>query len=189
MPSVLITGANRGIGRSPVHTSGGIMAAADLALHLLALDRGQAVANDMARILVSAPQRDGGQAQFVEDTLRGDGRSPIDGLLLWIRDNLHEPISLEALASQAHLSERSLMRAFRNNTGMTALQWITRERVNRAKVLLEINDFAVDEVAVMVGSGSRETLRRNFERAVGTTAGAYRRTFRLGPESTAEQTA
>ena len=52
-----------------VHTSAGRMAAMDMALHLLALDRGQVAANDMSRVLVSAPQRSGGQAQFVKDSL------------------------------------------------------------------------------------------------------------------------
>ncbi|MCV7422107.1 helix-turn-helix domain-containing protein [Mycobacterium yunnanensis] len=162
----------------PVHTSGGIMAATDLAIHLIALDRGQAVANDVARVLVSAPQRDGGQAQFVKDQLRSDGRSSVDGLLRWVRDHLHEPITLADLARHEHLSERSLVRAFRAEVGMTALQWITRERINRAKVLLETTDFPVGDIAVMVGFGSRETLRRNFERIAGTTAGGYRRMFR-----------
>lgn len=163
----------------PVHTSGGLLAAADLAIHLVALDRGQAVANDVARVLVSPPRRDGGQAQFVKEELRADGRSSIDELLRWIREHLHEPLPLADIARHQHISERSLIRKFRSATGMSASDWIARERVSRAKVLLETTDFAIDEIAAMVGYGSRETLRRNFEKTVGTTAGAYRRTFGL----------
>jgi AraC family transcriptional regulator, transcriptional activator FtrA len=173
----------------PVHTSGGILAATDLAIHLVALDRGQAVANDVARVLVSAPHRAGGQAQFIKDEIRDDGASSIDALLRWTRDHLHEPITLADLARHHHVSERSLIRLFRDATGMTALQWVTRERVNRAKVLLETTDFPVGDIAAMVGFGSRETLRRNFERVAGTTAGAYRRMFRHQSDGAGEQTA
>lgn len=164
----------------PVHTSGGVFAATDLALHLIALDRGQSVANDISRLLVSAPHRPGGQAQFIKDSMRADGDSSMDSLLQWIRDNIHEPLTLAELARHEHMSERSLVRKFRASTGMSVFDWIARERVSRAKVLLETSDFAVSEVATRAGFGSSETLRRNFEKAVGTTAGAYRRTFRKG---------
>ncbi|MGH7289718.1 MAG: GlxA family transcriptional regulator, partial [Myxococcota bacterium] len=162
----------------PVHTSGGIFAATDLALHLVALDRGQAVANDISRILVSAPHRPGGQSQFIKDSMRADDASSIESLLGWLRDNVHEPLTLAELARHEHMSERSLVRKFRAATGMSVFDWIAKERVSRAKVLLETSDFAISEVATMVGFGSTETLRRNFEKAVGTTAGAYRRTFK-----------
>jgi transcriptional regulator GlxA family with amidase domain len=162
----------------PVYTSGGIFAATDLSLHLLALDRGQAVANDMGRILVSAPYRAGGQAQFIMHSIRSDDHNGMDELMTWLRDHLEEPLTLTGLARQENMSERSLVRKFRAATGMSVFDWIARERVDRAKVLLETTDFAVGDIASMVGYGSKETLRRNFERAVGTTASAYRRSFR-----------
>jgi AraC family transcriptional activator FtrA len=109
--------------------------------------------------------------------MRADGASSIESLLEWLRDNVHEPPTLAALARHEHTSERSLVRKFRTATGMSVFDWIAKERVSEA-VLLETSDFAVSEVATMVGFGSTETLRRNFEKAVGTTAGAYRRTFK-----------
>jgi transcriptional regulator GlxA family with amidase domain len=60
---------------------------------------------------------------------------------------------------------------------MSVFDWITRERVSQAKVLLETTDFRIGEIAVMVGFGSTETLRRNFESFVGVSAGAYRNNF------------
>lgn len=164
-----------------VHTSGGIFSATDLALHLLALDLGQAYANDFGRILVSAPHRPGGQSQFVKSTIRNDQESGIEPVLDWIRENLTESLTLAAIARQAHLSERSLVRRFRAETGMSVFDWIAAERVNQAKVLLESTDFPVSHIAAMVGLGSSETLRRNFARLVGTTASAYRTTFRGRP--------
>lgn len=162
----------------PVHTSGGVFAATDLALHIVAMDRGQAAANDLSRILVSAPHRSGGQSQFIRDAMRRNDGSSIDALLQWLRAHLQEPLTLAQLAAHEHMSERSLVRKFRAATGMSVFDWIARERVSRAKILLETTDFAVSEVAAMVGFGSSESMRRNFEKSVGTSAGAYRRTFR-----------
>jgi AraC family transcriptional regulator, transcriptional activator FtrA len=161
----------------PVHTSGGLFSATDLSLHLVALDRGQAYANDTGRILVSAPHRPGGQAQFVKDAIRNEEPSPMSAFLRWLREHIDEPLSLAELASHEHVSERTLIRNFRQATGMSVYDWITRERVNRSKVLLETTDFRVGEIAAMVGFGTAETLRRNFVKVAGTTAGAYRATF------------
>jgi len=162
----------------PVYTSGGIFAATDLALHLIALDRGQAAANEMGRILVSAPYRAGGQAQFIMQSIRTDANGGMAELMTWLREHLEEPLTLAGLARRENMSERSMVRKFRGATGVSVFDWIARERVDRAKVLLETTDFAIGDIAGMVGYGSKETLRRNFERAVGTTASAYRRSFR-----------
>jgi transcriptional regulator GlxA family with amidase domain len=89
-------------------------------------------------------------------------------------------LTLGRIAAQAHLSERTLVRKFRAATGTSVLGWVIRERLNRAKALLEATDFPVGEVAVMSGFGSTESMRRQFEKSVGTSAGAYRRTFRTG---------
>jgi AraC family transcriptional regulator, transcriptional activator FtrA len=161
-----------------VHTSGGMFSMIDLALHLMATDLGHAYASDFGRILVSPPHRPGGQAPFIKDSIRGDGDPPIGSLLRWLRDHLHEPLTLARLAAHEHISERSLVRKFREDTGLSVFDWITRERVNQAKVLLETTDYRVSEIAAMVGFGSSETLRRNFEKIAGTTATAYRATFR-----------
>jgi AraC family transcriptional regulator, transcriptional activator FtrA len=162
----------------PVHTSAGRMAAMDLGLHLLALDRGQLAANDASRVLVSTPHRSGGQAQFVKESLRADPATPMEPVLSWLRDHLTEPITLGQVASHAHMSERTLARKFRAATGTTVFDWIIRQRISRAKILLETTDFSVGEIAVMAGFGSTEGLRRHFDKTVGTTAGAYRRAFR-----------
>jgi AraC family transcriptional activator FtrA len=163
---------------SPVYTSGGIFAATDLALHLVALDSGQAAANDIGRILVNAPNRPVGTAPLVKDIRLGQNATSTDALLAWIRDNLHQPLTLAELAKHQHLSERSLVRKFRLETGTTVFDWIARERTTRARTLLETTDFAVSEVAEMVGFGSSETLRRHFEKAAGVSASTYRRQFR-----------
>lgn len=161
-----------------MHTSGGMFAVTDLSLHLLALDLGQAYANDVGRLLVGPPRRSGGQAQFVKDAIRLDHEAPLGSLPHWLRDNIREPVTLARLARRENISERSLVRKFRESTGHSVLDWINRERADQAKALLETTDFRISEIAAMVGFGSTETLRRNFEKVAGTIPTGYRATFR-----------
>jgi len=161
-------------------SSGGMLAAADLCLHILRLDHGQSYANDVSRLLVSPPFRSGGQAQY---RTNGNGRSggSLALLLEWADAHLHEPLTLPMLASKAHVSQRTLSRRFEAETGRTASQWISERRVARARALLEDTDLTVTEVAFATGFGSLGAFRRQFTREIGTTPRSYRLTFRESP--------
>jgi AraC family transcriptional activator FtrA len=177
-PHIRLEAEHLYVNDGPVHTAGGLFAATDLSLHLVALDLGQSYASDLARMLVCAPHRPGAQAQFVKTTVRVDDESDMENLIRWMRENIAEPFTLPQLARHQRMSERTLVRKFRQVTGMSVLDWLTRERINQAKVLLESTDYRMGEIALMVGYRSPESFRRNFEKIAGTTAKAYRSTFR-----------
>jgi transcriptional regulator GlxA family with amidase domain len=161
-----------------VLTSAGVAAGIDLCLHLVRCDHGADVAARVARRMVVAPHRDGGQAQFVEQPL-GDGR---DGSLAatraWALERLRTPLDVRALAAHAGVSERTFARRFRAETGTTPLQWLLRARVHEAERLLERTDLPVEEVAERAGFGTAASLREHFARANATTPTGYRRAFR-----------
>ncbi len=161
-----------------IYTSAGTAAGIDLCLHILRLDHGAEVANKVARRMVVPPQRDGGQAQFVDapmPELCSD--DPIARTLDWAIAHLDEPLSVEVLAARALLSQRSFARRFRAATGTTPMQWLLRQRVLHAQRLLETTDLSVDRVATRCGFGTATALRVHFRRLVGTTPMGYRRTF------------
>ena len=158
-------------------SSGGMLAAADLCLHILRHDHGPAYANDVARLLVSPPFRIGGQSQY-----RTNGHEEVNGslapLLAWVDTHLHEQLTVPVLASKANMSTRTLSRRFVAETRRGALQWISERRVARARTLLEETDLSVTDVAFATGFGSLGAFRRQFVRTTGTTPRAYRTTFR-----------
>ena len=160
-----------------VLSSGGMLAATDLCLHILRLDHGQSYANDVARLLVSPPHRTGGQAQYRTSTTADLGGS-LTPLLAWALDHLDEELTLSVLASKAHLSTRTLSRRFEAETGRGALQWVAERRVERARQLLEDTSLSVTEIAFATGFGSLASFRRQFARLNGATPRAYRETFR-----------
>jgi AraC family transcriptional activator FtrA len=161
-----------------LYTSAGTAAGIDLCLHIVRLDHGAEVANKVARRMVVPPQRDGGQAQFVDapmPVLSAD--DPIGRTLDWAIAHLDEPMTVDELAGRAMLSPRSFARRFRAATGTTPMQWLLRQRVLHAQRLLETSDLAVERVAEQCGFGTATALRVHFRRVVGTTPMAYRRTF------------
>ena len=158
-------------------TSAGSAAGLDMLLHLVRRDHGPKIANQVAQRLVIAPHREGGQAQFVPRPVARDERGRLARLLDFLRAHLDESHTLAALASRAAMSPRTLQREFALATGQGPHAWLTGERIERAKELLESTRLATAAIAARVGMGSAETLRHHFRRRVGTTPDRYRRRF------------
>jgi AraC family transcriptional regulator, transcriptional activator FtrA len=164
-----------------IYTSAGTAAGIDLCLHIVRLDHGAEVANKVARRMVVPPQRDGGQAQFVDAPMPAIADDdPIGRTIDWAIAHLDEPMTVEDMAARAMLSPRSFARRFRAATGTTPVQWLLRQRVLHAQRLLETSDLAVDRVADRCGFGTATALRTHFRRMIGTTPTAYRRAFGAG---------
>ncbi|MFF8727110.1 GlxA family transcriptional regulator [Streptomyces sp. NPDC015171] len=161
-----------------VLTSAGVAAGMDLCLHLVRRDLGAATANEVARTLVAAPHRDGGQAQYIRRPLAaaGDGTT-LAATRTWALARLHEPLTVRGLAAHAHLAQRTFARRFVAETGTTPLRWLLTARLDRARELLESTELGVDRVAEQSGLGSPSNLRLHFRRALGTSPTAYRATF------------
>jgi AraC family transcriptional activator FtrA len=164
-----------------VLTSAGSAAGIDLCLHLVRRDHGAEIANHVARRLVVAPHREGGQAQFIEQPMaagRGAGEDAIARTMDWALERIAQPLPLEQLAAQAHLSPRSFTRHFRRATGTSPTRWLLDQRVRASLALLEGSDLAVEHVGDQVGIPSPAAFRRHFARAMGVSPAGYRRAFR-----------
>ncbi len=166
-----------------VLTSAGVASGIDLCLHLVRRDHGTAVANDVARHSLVPPHRDGGQAQYIPRPLPEPQQATTTTARAWALGRLDRPISLRELAAQESMSVRTFTRRFREEVGVSPGQWLTRQRVERSRHLLEDTDLSVDQVAREAGFGSPASLRQHFQAAVGVSPTAYRRTFRAGAEA------
>jgi AraC family transcriptional activator FtrA len=161
-----------------VLTSAGTAAGIDLCLHLVRKDHGAGVANRVARRMVVAAHRDGGQAQFVELPVAAPpGDDPVSRAMQWALGRLAAPVSVEDLARVAHLSPRQFSRRFRAATGMSPGAWLLRRRLDAALPLLESSDEPVELVAARVGFPTPAAFRRHFARAYGVPPSAWRRSF------------
>jgi transcriptional regulator GlxA family with amidase domain len=118
-------------------TSAGVTAGVDVCLHLIRTDHGAAAANACARALVAPPQRAGGQAQYIERLVPESSGGELAPLRDWMLENLTQPLSIDTLAERAHMSRRTLVRRFREETGTSPIAWLTGARLDRARELLE----------------------------------------------------
>ncbi|KUM91919.1 AraC family transcriptional regulator [Streptomyces cellostaticus] len=163
-----------------VLTSAGVAAGIDLCLHVVRRDHGTAVANEVARRTVVPPHRDGGQAQYIHRPVPDPQLSTTTSARAWALGSLHEPIQLRDMAEQEAMSVRTFTRRFREEVGISPGQWLTQQRVERARHLLESTDLSVDRVARDAGFGTAQSMRQHLQQALGVTPTAYRRTFRTG---------
>ncbi|KAB7836923.1 GlxA family transcriptional regulator [Streptomyces mobaraensis] len=161
-----------------VLTSAGAAAGLDLCLHMVRRDHGSAVAADTARFSVMPLEREGGQAQFiVHDHTPVPAGSELEPLLVWLGENLAQPLTVDDIAARAGVSPRTLTRRFREQTGTTPLQWLHRARIRRAQQLLETTRRPVEHIGAEVGFGSPTAFRDRFRRTTGVSPRAYRRAF------------
>ena len=159
-------------------TSAGSAAGIDVCLHIVRRDYGAEIANRVARRLVMPPHREGGQAQYVQETIRADGGAGGLALVLeWAQSHLSEALKVEDLARKASMSSRTFARRFREQTGATPHQWLMHQRLLAAQRRLERTEETIDQVAEAVGLQTAATLRQQFGRVLGTTPTAYRRRF------------
>lgn len=92
----------------------------------------------------------------------------------YVSANLAEEISVDALAEQTGLSPYHFSRVFKQTTGMTPLQFITRERISLAQQMIRETSHSLIEVALEVGYSSPSHFAQVFRRQVGVTPTEFR---------------
>lgn len=166
------------IDHGDVMTSAGTASSIDSCLHIVRKHLGSAAATRVARSLVVAPHREGGQAQYIERPLpKAAEDTAIADVLQWTLERLHEPLPIERLADRARMSRRSFIRQFQLATGATPARWVLEQRLDEARTLLETSTRTIEDIAASCGFGSAVTLRQNFASAFGVNPTAYRKQF------------
>jgi transcriptional regulator GlxA family with amidase domain len=160
-----------------VLTSAGAASGVDLCLHLVRRDHGVGLSNQVARRLVAAPYRSGGQAQFAPRSVPEPLGEFFAATRHWALERLGTPLTVEDLARHARVSTRTFSRRFVEDTGYTPMQWVLRARIDLARELLERSELGVEQIAHQVGLGSGANLRLHFQRVLGTSPSEYRQAF------------
>ncbi|OLT39009.1 AraC family transcriptional regulator [Saccharomonospora sp. CUA-673] len=164
-----------------IFTSAGSAAGIDLCLELVRRDHGAAVANALARRLVVAPHRDGGQAQYIESPVStGDDGDAVAASMSWMLAHLAEQHTVASLARHCGVSPRTYLRRFTAATGTSPIRWLNEQRVHASLAALERDGSSVEKIAAAVGFDHVVTYRHHFRRIMRTSPTAYRRAFTAG---------
>ncbi|GBR51633.1 AraC family transcriptional regulator [Neokomagataea thailandica NBRC 106555] len=176
-PAVLVDPNVLYVDNGRLLTSAGSAAGIDMLLHVVRQDFGAEIANQVARRMVVAAHRNGGQTQFIEKPVNARPDNHLARALDTIRANLTQPWSVKSLAQLAMVSERTLARQFRASTGSSFGLWLISQRVAAAKDLLETTILPMEQIASAVGLGSADNLRLHFSKYVGIPPSGYRKQF------------
>jgi transcriptional regulator GlxA family with amidase domain len=158
-----------------IWTSAGVSAGIDLALAMIAEDLGPDVAANVAREMVVYAKRPGGQAQH--SALLDLDVARFAKLNAWMREHLHEDLSVDRLAAEAAMSPRNFARAYAAETGVTPAKAVERLRAEAARAALE-DGGSIQQIARRTGFGDPERMRRAFVRLYGAPPAAMRRVLR-----------
>lgn len=91
-----------------------------------------------------------------------------------VRGQIAEEISVEALAGLVELSPFHFSRVFKKTTGMSPLQFVTRERITHAQQLIRETSHSLIEIALEVGYTSPSHFAQVFRKIVGVTPTEFR---------------
>ena len=166
------------IDHGDVATSAGTAAGLDCCLHLLRQSQGAELAARLARQLVIPPFRQGGQAQFVDNSIPSrESASSLSRTLEWAQSRLGQKLDVDLLAERAGMSRRSFTRHFRQTMGESLGDWLLRQRLAEAQKRLETTPASIEQIAYDCGFGSPLTLRLAFAKMLKTSPSRYRREF------------
>lgn len=146
-------------------TSAGTAAALDCCLHIVRKVCGTEVATQLARIMVTAPYRSGGQQQYIPMPIQTKPIQAIsfEGVIQEIEQNLTKSYNLDEVASLCAMSRRTFTRQFKAAYGCSFGEWLLQQRLKLSQRLLESTDYAIHQVAEQVGFGSESVFRKHFK--------------------------
>ena len=114
---------------------------------------------------------------FHREALRENMENPLGKVLNFIDRHLEEKIALPELADMGCMSVPSFCKKFKEQTGMTVIQYLNEKRIERAAKLLKQQKYSLEEIAELTGFSNTNYLLRVFKKTTGQTIGEYRKSY------------
>ncbi|MBK7442394.1 MAG: AraC family transcriptional regulator [Chitinophagales bacterium] len=102
------------------------------------------------------------------------GRNPLSFVMNYIRVNINQQFQISDLSTKACMSVPTFYRAFKNEFGLSPLEYILREKIKKAKTLLADYNMTITHICYETGFSSLNYFDRQFKRIEGVTPKQYR---------------
>jgi AraC family transcriptional regulator, arabinose operon regulatory protein len=103
-----------------------------------------------------------------------ESNSRLRRVLGYIEENIASPLSVDLLASVAHLQKNYFIRAFREDLGLPPMKYVNARRIEIGKNLLARSSSSVSEIGALTGFGDVFHFSRSFKERTGFTPTAFR---------------
>lgn len=102
------------------------------------------------------------------------GNRRIVRIVDYIEQNYQKDISAEDVAASAGMGYHHMRRVFKEQLGVSFLDYINMKRIGKAKELLRSTDDQMPAIAEIVGYNNTQSFTRYFKKYEGITPGEYR---------------
>ncbi|WP_286339479.1 helix-turn-helix domain-containing protein [Ferrimonas sp. YFM] len=160
-------------------TSAGTAASLDCCLHVVRRFCGSDVTSQLARVLVTAPFRSGGQQQYIPSPIapRPEQATSVSKVVEQVEQELNQSHSIETMAKRCAMSRRTFTRQFKASYGCTFGEWLLTQRLKLSQQYLEKGERSIAQVAELAGFGSESVYRKHFKAAFDVSPSQWRATF------------
>ncbi len=163
-----------------IWTSAGVTAGIDLMLALVEQEHGQAVAIEVAKMLVLFLRRSGNQAQFSSTLQRQEKEPPrLRDISTFVLEHIDEALPVQRIAEGVGMSVRTLSRWCREHLDESPAELVRRLRIDEARRLLEETSLPLKDISTRTGLGDTSTMWRIVPQQRGVTPAAYRERFSM----------
>lgn len=105
----------------------------------------------------------------------GDAGGAVAEAVRYIDEHLQEPLRLKDIADQVHMNPSYFSVLFKEKTGITYSDYVTRRRMQRAKELLVKTDLPIRDIAQKVGYVHVKYFNKTFKEFENCSPGEYRK--------------
>jgi transcriptional regulator GlxA family with amidase domain len=158
-------------------SAAGLSSYFDLALWLLGRYGGEDLRQLAARMLLHDSRRESQVPYGAAAAVGSEGPLVLERARRWLGQRLDQPWTVAALAQHCRTSERTLLRRFKDATGVGPVQYAQQLRVERAKTLLESTRLSLEAIAARCGYQDVSTLHKVFRQWAHLTPSEYRARF------------
>ena len=160
-----------------IFCAGGGIAWFDLGLHIIERNVDFETAMQTAKAFVIDYRRDSQLSYSLMRIAKPHQDALVNAIQQRIEQDCTAALSIEALAVQYNVSQRTLIRRFNNALGLPPNTYLQSVRIERARKMLEESDFNVETIMNKIGYEDASSFRRLFKKKTGITPTEYRNRF------------